>query len=55
MAYLIKGAHLVDPQVALDEVADVLIEGTKISKVAQNIEDTDDVVARLKELTGKRF
>lgn len=50
MAYLIKGAHLVDPQVALDEVADVLIEGTKISKVAQNIEDTDATVV---DGTGK--
>lgn len=38
MAWLIKGAHVVDPQVELDGVYDVLVEGKKITKVAQNIE-----------------
>ena len=38
MAYLIKGAHAVDPQVGLDEVIDVLIEGTKIAQVGSDIE-----------------
>ena len=38
MAYLIKGAHVVDPQVNLDDICDTLIEGTKIVRVAQDIE-----------------
>ena len=44
MAYLIKGAHVVDPQVGLDGVCDVLVEGKQIAKVAQDItagEDTE--------------
>ena len=33
MAYLIKGAHVVDPQVGLDDVRDVLVEGKTIAEV----------------------
>ena len=43
MAYLIKGAHVVDPQVGLDDVRDVLVEGKQIARVAEHIEATDDV------------
>ena len=38
MAYLIKGAHVVDPQVGLDGVCDVLVEEKQIVEVAQSIE-----------------
>ena len=38
MAYLIKGAHAVDPQTGLDRVVDVLIDGEKISRVADEIQ-----------------
>ena len=37
MAYLIKGAHAVDPQVGLDGVVDVLIEGKKITDVGVDL------------------
>ncbi len=43
MAYLIKGAHVVDPQVGLDDVRDVLVEGEKIVEVADSIEATEGV------------
>ena len=38
MAYLIKGAHVVDPQVGLDDVRDVLVEGDSIAQVAPSID-----------------
>ena len=41
MAFLLKGAHVVDPQVGLDGVCDVLIEGKKIAQVAPSIEAGD--------------
>lgn len=43
---LIKGAHVVDPQLSLDEVLDVLIDGDKIAKVAASIAESeaDEVV-----------
>ena len=31
MAFLLRGAHVVDSQVGLDGVADVLIDGDKIA------------------------
>ncbi len=37
MPFLIKGAHVVDPQRALDENLDVLIEGATIAQVAREI------------------
>ena len=43
MAYLIKGAHVVDPQVGLDDVRDVLVVGEKIEEVAESIEAGDEV------------
>ena len=44
MAYLIKGAHVVDPQVGLDDVRDVLIEDKTIVSVAPSIEAADATV-----------
>ena len=38
MAYLIKGAHAVDPQVGLDGIVDVLIDGKKIAAVGTGLE-----------------
>ena len=38
MALILKNAHVVDPSVELDGVVDVLIEGDKIARVAENIE-----------------
>ncbi len=43
MAYLIKGAHVVDPQVGLDDVCDVLVEGKTIVEVAKDIEAAEGV------------
>ena len=37
MAYLLKSAHVVDPQVGLDDVRDVLIDGEKIVEVGQGL------------------
>ena len=44
MAYLIRGAHAVDPQVGLDTTCDVLIEGAKIVEVGQSISAPDATV-----------
>ena len=38
MAFLLKGAHVVDPQVDIDDVRDVLIDGEKIVEVAESID-----------------
>ena len=38
MAYLLRGAHVVDPQVGLDDVRDVLIDGEKIVAVGEALE-----------------
>ena len=38
MAYLLKGAHVVDPQLGLDDVRDVLIDGDKIAEVGEGLE-----------------
>ena len=43
MAYLIKGAHVVDPQVGLDDVRDVLVEGKTIAEVAESIEPGEGI------------
>ncbi|MBQ9057650.1 MAG: dihydroorotase [Atopobiaceae bacterium] len=44
MSYLIKGAHCVDPQVSLDEVCDVLIDGTRIVEVGKDLSADDATV-----------
>ena len=38
MAFLLKGAHVVDPQVGLDDVRDVLIDGDKIAAVGESLD-----------------
>ncbi len=38
MAFLLKGAHVVDPQAGLDEVCDVLLDGEKIACVGTDLE-----------------
>ena len=38
MAFPLKGAHVVDPQVDIDDVRDVLIDGEKIVEVAESID-----------------
>ena len=43
MAYLIKGAHAVDPQVALDGICDVLVEGKQIVEVGPSLEAGEGV------------
>ena len=44
MAYLIKGAHVVDPQLGLDEVLDVLVDGDKIAQVGKDLSAEAEVV-----------
>lgn len=41
MAFLLKGAHVVDPQVGLDGFRDVLIEDGKIAAVSEALEAPD--------------
>ena len=41
MAFLLKGVHAVDPQLNLDKVVDVLIDGKTIAKVSDDIEKSD--------------
>lgn len=38
MAFLLKGAHVVDPQEGIDGILDVLIEGDRIAQVAEAID-----------------
>ena len=42
MAFLLKGAHVVDPQVGIDGVMDVLIDGDVIAKVGESVEAPKD-------------
>ena len=52
MAFLLKGVHAVDPQLNLDKVVDVLIDGKAIAKVADDIEksDGDEVIDTVDEV-----
>ena len=43
MAYLLKGAHVVDPQVGLDDIRDVLVDGEKIAAVGESLEAGEGV------------
>ncbi|MCH3943130.1 MAG: dihydroorotase [Atopobiaceae bacterium] len=38
MAFLIRGAHAVDPQAGLDDVVDVLVDGERIGEVGPGLE-----------------
>jgi dihydroorotase len=48
---VLKGAHVVDPQVGLDEIVDVLIDGEKIAAVAKDLEVPEG--AEVLDLAGK--
>ena len=48
---LIRGAHVVDPQVGLDEALDVAVEGERVSQVAAHIDAAGD--AEVIDVTGK--
>lgn len=50
MAYLLKNARLVDPQVVLDKVADVLVEGDRIAEVGESLTAPE---AQALDLAGK--
>ena len=41
MAFLLRGAHVVDPQLGLDAVRDVLIEGDKIAEVGEGLAEPE--------------
>lgn len=43
MAFLLKGAHAVDPQVGLDGMADILMEGSDIVEVGAGLAPADGV------------
>lgn len=51
MAYLLKSAHVVDPQVGLDDVRDVIIDGDKIVAVGEGLEAPEG--AEVIDATGK--
>ena len=42
MAFLLRGAHVVDPQEGIDDVLDVLIDGEKIACVGKDLEAPAD-------------
>ena len=44
MKILIKGGRVIDPANKLDEVCDILVEGSRISKVAKNIKSEADKI-----------
>jgi dihydroorotase len=49
MKILIKGGRVIDPANKLDEVCDILVEGSKISKVAKNIKSEADKIIDAKD------
>ena len=51
MAFLLKGAHAVDPQVGLDGMADILVEGSDIVEVGAGLAPADGV--EVIDATGK--
>ena len=51
MAFLLRGAHVVDPQEGIDDVLDVLIDGEKIACVGKGLEAPAD--AEVVDATGK--
>ncbi len=51
MAYLLRGAHVVDPQLGLDDVRDVLVDGEKIACVGEGLQPSAD--AEVVDASGK--
>jgi dihydroorotase len=51
MKILIKNGHVIDPANQIDEALDILVEGSKISRVAKNIKvDADKVIEAAEDL-----
>ena len=48
MKKLIKGGRVIDPASGIDEIKDILIEGDKISQVAENIDDETAMIINAK-------
>ena len=51
MAYLLKAAHAIDPQLHLDDICDVLIEDGKIAQIGKDLAAPKD--ARVIDAAGK--
>ena len=51
MAYLLRGAHVVDPQLGLDDVRDVLVDGEKIACMGEGLQPPAD--AEVVDASGK--
>lgn len=51
MAYLLRGAHVVDPQLGLNDVRDVLVDGEKIACVGEGLQPPAD--AEVVDASGK--
>ena len=53
MAFLLKGARVVDPQLNLDAVLDVRIDGETIAEVAATVKSSRGVIPLL--MQGVRY
>lgn len=53
MAFLLKGAHCVDPEVGLDDTRDVLIDNGTIVAVEKNLDASDYPSAEVVDAQGK--
>ena len=51
MAFLLRGAHVVDPQVGLDGVCDVILDGERIAQVGEGLEAPEG--AQVIDASGK--
>ena len=49
---LIKNGRVLDPKSGLDRVLDVLLDGKKVVKIAENIESVDAQVIDAEGLVG---
>lgn len=54
MALLLKNVHAIDPQVNLDGICDVLIDGGKIAKIAPNLSCECENI-QVRDMAGKRL
>ena len=51
MAFLLRGAHVVDPQLGCDQVLDVLVDGKSIAAVGEGLQAPEG--AEVIEAAGK--
>ncbi|HJB55714.1 MAG TPA: amidohydrolase family protein, partial [Candidatus Olsenella avistercoris] len=51
MAFLLRGAHVVDPQVGLDGVCDVILDGERIAQVGEGLDAPEG--AQVIDASGK--